>query len=268
MSLKALPVLLLVFSFSLGASFTDTASAQESTAVTVAAPAETTPETTPGAATAAPVETPVDPAQQEIRALKKELLTLREDVKRCTLLEERSIRMTCYDRVSAEMGYITAEKLAEEEKKLGEIGFWQLSTKLGSDGVQDTYVRLESSNKVRSKSGLERQVLLVIRCSPGKTDAFLDWKGPIFTGSRSGRVKTLPMTYFFNNEPAFHEEWQISFDRQALFSLDAISFVRSMMNKKKLTLEFSPGDNAATVHFDIAGIETAVNSTILKNCYQ
>ena len=55
----------------------------------------------------------------------------------------------------------------------------------------------------------------------------------------------------------------------ALFSLDAVNFVRNMLNKKKMSIEFAP-DNGSTegVYFEITGVEAAVNSVILKNCYQ
>ena len=205
----------------------------------------------------------------ENRTVKADLASLRKEIKRCTKMEELSFRVTCYDRVSKNQGFISAEDIAKQEKKLAEVGFWQISTQINSEGLKDTYMRIESSNIMALKNGVEYKPVLSLRCSPGRTDAFLDWKAPLITGSRLDRLKTLPVTYFPNSDPRIEEDWQISNDQRALFSLDAVSFVRNLLNKKKLTIEISPDNKGVeSVYFDITGVENGVNNHILKNCYQ
>jgi hypothetical protein len=195
------------------------------------------------------------------------LKELKGSVKRCSELQDRGIRMSCYDRLAQSLGFLSAEKIAENEKVLGKIGFWDISSKNGIDGVVQTTLRLESSNTVKQLSGdTERHVALVIRCTPGKTEVFLDWKKPVVSGSYVKKATTL-VTYFVNGSEKINEDWEVSTDQQALFVLDPAAFIRNIMKKQKLTIGFtSMGSFMQNATFDITGAEAAVD-VIVKTCY-
>lgn len=239
---------------------------------TAAAPVPA-PTTAPAATVATP---PVAPATASVAAtvpvpkaedLALELEALKGKIKRCAELQDRSIRMTCYDNNAADLGYITVDRAKNEAQEIKKIGFWQMSEKTGADGVKTTYMRLESSNMLESPNGTERQVSLVLRCSPGKTDAFLDWKTPVVSGLRAEKEEHVVLTYYTNNGEKVTTDWEISTDKFALFSLDSVQFIKDIMKGTKLTMEFVPHNSAIqSAYFDTTGINVAVD-TIVKRCY-
>jgi|GEM_PF-5544646 len=236
------------------------------------APAPYTTATPPATAPVAvqPVEpvatTPVTPAVAATPA-QVEALALKDKIKRCAELQDRSVRMTCYDNTAADLGFISPDRVKNDEAQLQKIGFWQVSEKTGADGVSATYLRIESSNQIEARNGTERQVALVIKCTLGKTDAFLDWKAPVVGGIRASTATALLVNYYTNNNQRMTENWEISTDKQALFSPDAVAFVRNLMKSTKLTLEFVPeGSAVQAANFDTRGIDEAID-TIVKNCY-
>lgn len=222
---------------------------------------------TPAPATATPVATaPTAAARPSDTATNAALDELKESIKRCSELQDRGIRMSCYDKLSQSLGFLSAEKLAEDQKTLGKIGFWDITTKKGVDGVPQTTLRLESSNTIKTRTGTERNVALVIRCTPGKTEAFLDWKAPV-TGSTNANKTTTTVTYFLNGSEKISENWEISSDLYAVFAPDPTAFVRNIMKKQKLTMGITPyGSYIQNAIFDVTGAESAVD-VIVKSCY-
>ncbi len=108
--------------------------------------------------------------------------------------------------------------------------------------------------------------MLVVRCTPGKTESFLDWKAPVATGLNALQEK-IAITYFVSGGEKIFADWDISSDKFALFAPDPIVFVRSLLNQKKLTFQFTPGGSfVQTATFDISGVEKAVD-VIVQNCY-
>ena len=270
MSPKSFSAFLFIAVLSATSFFYTEARAQDA-AATAAAP-DPTPAPTP--ANQATAEQRLGPAaiaaiMTENRTLKALAGNLQDDVKRCAKLDELGFRITCADQIARDHGFMTAEKAAAQEKKLGEIGFWQISTQKDPDGLIGTYMRIESSNVLRINGGAERRPVLTISCSPGKTDIILDWKAPVLSRSRLGALRTLSVSYFPNSDAKISEEWQISSDKNALFAPDSVSFVRNILKKKKLTIEVAPNNETVEpVYFDISNVEEVINSVILKNCYQ
>lgn len=203
---------------------------------------------------------------EDYRKTLAKLRTLEESLGRCADLKDRGVRMTCYDNVVEGIGFMSAERVSENEKQLGKVGFWQMSKKESMDGTVQTYLRLESSNKVESRDGSERQPVLVVRCTTGKTDVFLDWKALVTPNPRE-TTQRATVTYYTNLSDQKTEDWEVSTDKFALFAPDSVTFIRLLMNQKKMTMKFVPeGSSVKTVFFDISGIETAIN-TIVKSCY-
>ena len=223
--------------------------------------------TTPGTQTPATPVAGKKLSEGERDKLVLEHLALKDQIKRCAIVEDRGIRISCYDNIAKNLGYISADRIKADEETLGKVGFWQMTRKTGDDGVVQTYLRLESSNVLESRSGTERQVVLVIRCVPGKTDVFLDWKAPVATGALDEKDSKKLLTYFTAPHNKITEDWEISADQYALFSLDSVSFVRNILKKQKLTMQFAPeGSNMQSAHFDIGGVDTGID-TIVKSCY-
>ncbi len=216
---------------------------------------------TPSAATPATGNKPAA-AQAEAK-----LSEVHEKFKRCAGLRELSIRLGCYDEYAIELGYITPDRAKADIVKISEIGVWQVSTKDNGQGTVHTYLRTDSVNTI-AQNNIDRQVSLVIRCLPGKTEAFLDWKGPVVTGGQAIHNKpTTVVNYSTNNNETFSEEWDVSTDQRALFARDPVAFVRNLMNKQTLSISFIPrGMYAETARFSIDGIEKAVDE-IVKACY-
>lgn len=232
--------------------------------------AEDVPVTTtaPAVSQAAPASAAENPAQ-----VNAPLAELKESIKRCTKIQESFIRLTCYNSLAATLGFISDEEVKAEEKKLGQTGFWQASEREDSDGNKQTYLRVESTETLKSRSATERRVVLALRCIPGQTDVFLDWKAPLVEKLEVNprRIKDgenkIQVIYKIDQEPKITEGWDPSIDKLALFSPDSVSFVRNIMNKKKLVMEITPdGEATQRVRFEIAGIEKAID-TIVKACY-
>lgn len=181
-------------------------------------------------------------------------------------MQELSIRMSCYDNYAIELGYITQDRAKADTKKLENIGVWQITKTDDGHGLVQTQLRSDSLNKISNK-GFERNVSLLIRCIPGKTEAMLDWKADVRLGPGSGTQKTLVNYYSETGEKTI-EEWETSTDQLALFAPDAIAFSRKLMHKKSLTFSFgSKGNSTSNIaRFNISGIETALDE-IVKNCY-
>lgn len=248
MSVKPFGVFLLIATF-----LTITANGHKAQAQ-APAPATATPAAT--AAAAPPSDTATNAALDE----------LKESIKRCAELQDRGIRMSCYDKLSQTLGFLSAERMAEDEKKLGKIGFWDITSKKIIDGTPQTTLRLESSNTIKSRAGTERNVALVIRCTPGKTEAFIDWKSPVVSGIHANRTRTM-VTYHLNGSDKINEEWEVSSDQYAIFPLDTAAFIRNILKKQKLTVGITPtGAYLQNAVFDITGAEAAID-VIVKTCY-
>lgn len=236
-----------------------------------------TPAATPApAAPAAQAETPapapaVSPTQiqsSDTKALESKLAETHEKFRRCAGMQELSIRLNCYDNYAIELGYITPDRVKQDQLKFSKMGVWQVSTKDNGFGEIQTYARTDSLNTVSNRI-TERHVGLVIRCTPGKTDVFLDWKAPVVTGFKAAsNAKSLLVNYNTNNDAKESEEWEVSADQQALFSADPVALIRKIMNKKTLAIHFAPsGANAETARFNIEGLDSIINDVIVKSCY-
>lgn len=199
--------------------------------------------------------------------LKTVIYKLKSDIKRCAGLQDRTVRITCYDDMAGELGYLDADKTKKEQEVLSTIGFWQIEKSTSALGEPRTTLRSESLNTITSISGTERRVHFIIQCTPGKTEAFLDWKTPVTKSIQSTMKNGLDVTYRIDSGDRVGEKWQVSTDRQAIFVPDAIEFVRNMNNKQRLNLEVAPINAPLQgVQFDIKGIEQAAQE-LAKACY-
>ncbi|HEY0900971.1 MAG TPA: hypothetical protein VGD95_02495 [Micavibrio sp.] len=229
-----------------------------------ATPATAQPATVAGATDAATTEQAAPP----LHPLQVQINEIHQKFRRCASIQELSIRLNCYDNYAIELGYVTPDRAKADQVKMSKMGVWQVSTKVDGFGVSQTYLRTDSLNTISNKIS-ERHVGFVIRCTPGKTEAFLDWKDPVVSGARAAHdAPKVLMNYTTNNGPKEGEDWDVSSDQQALFSPDPVAFIRKIMNKQTLTLYFAPaGTKAESARFNIEGLDTAINDVIVKACY-
>jgi Type VI secretion system VasI, EvfG, VC_A0118 len=88
---------------------------------------------------------------------------------------------------------------------------------------------------------------MVIRCSKGTTDAYVD-TGTIL---RSGNVRIK-----FDEAAPLRQTWAKSTDDKALFPLDAITFARQLTIARRFMLEFTAfGEGTRTISFDVANLD-------------
>lgn len=217
------------------------------------------------ATSTAPPATPA-PAAEESPA-QKQLTEIHKRIKRCAAMQELGIRMSCYDNYAVELGYITPDRAKADIKRLENIGVWQITNTDDGHGLVQTQLRSDSLNKLPTSKGFERNVSIVIRCVPGKTEAMLDWKANLIPGY-GGSAQKMLVNYYTESGQKVAEEWDSSLDGLALFAPDAIAFSRTLMHKKSLTFSFGSKSNSTsnTARFNIDGIETALDE-IVKNCY-
>lgn len=212
---------------------------------------------TAAAATTAPAKSPVD----------MKLADSHDRIKRCAAVNEPSIRISCYDDYAIELGYITPSRAKADVEQLKRIGLWQITKTDDGRGTVQTQLRLDSSNKLPSSKGYERNVSLLIRCVPGKTEVVMDWKANVLQGRFMGIQKAL-VNYNTDGGDKIAEEWETSTDKLALFAPDPIAFSRALMNKKSMSFSFGSANNSTLniAHFNIEGVETALDE-IIKSCY-
>ncbi|QQG36895.1 MAG: hypothetical protein HYS17_03740 [Micavibrio aeruginosavorus] len=222
----------------------------------------------PAAAPAATASPQPGGDDQDPTKITVKLLNLKNDIRRCTLIEERAVRLTCYDHISETLGYIDKDRMKKEKDTLQEIGFWQITRATSTMGEPQTTLRVESSNTIETSGMSARYVNLVIRCTPGKTEGFLDWKAPVTRPTQAERESGISVNYRYDASGITNEKWEVSTDMHAVFMPDAISFVRNIMNKKRLIIEIIPTNGTVQgVSFDIQGIEKAADE-IVKDCYK
>ena len=207
-------------------------------------------------------------ATQAAAETQRKLNDIHERFKRCAGMQELSIRLSCYDDHAIELGYITQERAKADVKKLAKVGVWQITATNDGHNPTQTTLRSDALNRI-TRDGIERQPSLIIRCTPGQTEAMIDWKSPVAPNIR-GQSKPPPVlvNYSADNGTVVSEHWEASTDKMALFAPDAILFGRSLMNRKSLSFSYgSVGNTTSNIaRFNIEGLETALDE-IVKGCY-
>lgn len=117
----------------------------------------------------------------------------------------------------------------------------------------DEWELTESTDKMDNtpKVALEKPgsggASIIIRCSKGKTQAYINTNKILDTGNV--RIK-------FDESSPVHQVWSKSTDDKAFFAPDAITFARQLAKTRTLLLEFRPfREGTQTISFDVTKLD-------------
>ena len=208
------------------------------------------------------------PAQepQKLSQEAKDLTKLHKQLKECAGNSDRIIRTQCYDNIAEELGFLAATRNEEEGKVLATYGFWEATTRKNELGEDIYYLKIKPNNPIYTSSGAKRYPEFVIQCKTKSTDVYLDWKGSIVP--RFGvPIKNLYVAYRFDADDKKAVDWEVSLDKEAIFSKTPIEFVREMNNKKIMVIEITPGnDSFKTLAFTLSGLDNGLK-LLAELCY-
>lgn len=123
--------------------------------------------------------------------------------------------------------------------------FYEKSTNKMTDATE--MFATTTSRDVYTRSGLDRNTTLVVRCSENKTEAYLSTDD--YLGSREPFV-----TIRFDDEKPRRQQWVSAEGGNAAFAPNAISLIRKIGSHKKLIAGFEPyGSTMQVVEFDLSG---------------
>jgi len=189
-----------------------------------------------------------------------------ETFRKCAETVNRIARLMCYDEVANAIGLMNEEKQEREEKILKKYGFWEVTKRKTASGEEVIYLKNNAAEEAKLTSGVARVATFVIMCKHGRTDAYIDWKSQLVPHSFGG-VSTIGVVYQIDSGERKSQNWELSTDRQAAFSPDAVSFIKELRKKDKLIMQITPMYEATqTLVHEIAGLEEVLN-LLVDSCY-
>lgn len=198
-------------------------------------------------------------------AIPPALIALEKRIAECAVLEDRILRLKCYDDASVANGFMSSDRLEDERETLGKYGFWHVSKRRDASGENHIYLKLPAEQQVETLTGLKKTPEFIIKCRTQNTEAYLDWKGPM-VGNRY-YLKGFYIVIRIDHNDEVHTDWELSADKFAAFYPQPIEFIRELKKAKKLTLRLNPqNDTVRVLTFKLDGIEEALD-VVVKNCY-
>lgn len=160
----------------------------------------------------------------------------------CASISDDEERLTCYDQLNT----------PTVKKQEGDTGKWVKSERISPiDDSPTVVLSLDSPDEVRSRL-LSGRPTLVVRCKENKTEAYINWRTFITTG-------TTEITFRADKEKAKKETWLVSSNNKATFSPMPIPLIKDLLGKSSLIVQVTPfSDNTYTVNFDIKGLDNAI----------
>lgn len=172
----------------------------------------------------------------------------REEIAKCAARKSSAERLVCFDALARSIGVDKPVTTVTTGK-----GKWHVrSDKSPINDSKNVFLSLNAKQAVRSRYKTVTPTL-IIRCSEGKTNAFITWD--LFLG-----VKSTTMLTRLDKEAAVTEAWGISTDSEAVFvSGDDVAFVKQLMPHQTLLAQITPlGESPVMVTFDIGGLAEAI----------
>lgn len=116
----------------------------------------------------------------------------------------------------------------------------------------NVFLSLDSEQTVRSGYNTVSPTL-VIRCSEGKTNAYITWD--LYLGLESTSLLTR-----LDKEPAVTTTWTISTDNKSVFvSGSDVTFAKQLMSHQTLLAQITPyGESPVMTTFDVGGFSDAI----------
>jgi hypothetical protein len=204
-------------------------------------------------------------AHDQQKALVRDAANTKSRVEICSKDPSLADRIVCYDEIARDYGFKTLRDIENQEIKMGEFGFWQVTRRKNDMGDEVIYLKLDSVEPVVSRAGIKRNPTFNVRCAAKKTDVYLDWKAPM--GAYRVSVKDMNIIYKIDSNRLTNQPWSISQDNHAAFSPDPIGFVKQLVDHEKLVLIVTPyADRSATLVFPLKGMSSALQ-ILVKHCY-
>jgi hypothetical protein len=183
----------------------------------------------------------------------------------CAETEGRVNRLGCFDDLSEELGFISPEVAQLEATVLEVYGFWEVTKKQSEAGEDLIFLKTESVKPVVSNSGLSRRVPLMLKCSRGQTDVYIDWGAKLYP--RSISVTKMMIEYQMDMDTGLQEAWEVSLDQRALFSPNPIAFIKQLQAKNSIVCNIIPEyEQPQTIVFETRGLNEALK-ILIRDCY-
>jgi hypothetical protein len=152
----------------------------------------------------------------------------------------------------------------KEDQILGTYGFWRVIFTRDELGRDKTYLKLESSNKVRTASGIIARPILTVSCQFGKTDVYIDWQ---FVLNTTAQRRFLPVVFSIDNFPPVQQNWQLSDDNYAVYAPDAAKMIRAMKDHLKMIVTMTAeNEGTSDLVFDLPGLDNVIK-ILIRRCY-
>lgn len=203
---------------------------------------------------------PAPATDAEVKAQRQFIASYRK----CLGMETRIARLSCYDDVAQTMKLIPGDQKKKEDQIIGTYGFWRAIFSQDEMMHQITTLKLDSSTKVMSASGLEIRPTLTVRCMLEKTDVYLDWQIPL--NQNPLRTK-LPISFSIDGFPPVSQEWTLSPDNFAMYAPDSAKMIRALRGHIKMVATVTPDQEAtSSMTYDLPGFDQAL-PILVQRCY-
>jgi len=145
-----------------------------------------------------------------------------------------------------------------------DAGGWMTNTE--RDPIDDSAVITATLIAESGQAKFGEPVTLVARCGSNKTELYALWHEYVGDDSNDVYDEYKKVEVRVGDAPARTERWTVSTDKQATFAGSAVSLLKEMSGKKKLTLRTTPyGENPITAIFSLEGFGKAI-APIAKEC--
>ena len=140
-------------------------------------------------------------------------------------------------------------------KKPKEFKKWHVHRKVSPiDDSENVYLTLRANDTYYNKYGKKVTPMLRITCQENKTNLAVIWK--TFLGTQNKKI-----THRIDKEEAISSYWDISNDYEAVIIRKPMSFIRNLLDKKRLFVEITPhAENSINAVFEIEGLNHAISN--------
>lgn len=212
-------------------------------------------------------QTPTEPLDKD--AVEKEQIL--SDIGLCAGKKIHTERLHCYDKFAIDQGLIDNDEFEKIVREIGKFGLWTFRVQeLTTNNEKSASLTLESNQVIEDTNGLSFVPTLSVRCVSGKSEVILDWKKLLTNNRRSVRTKSFPLfiEYQFDNNKSTGSDWEMSFDRRALFAPDPVGFVKQAVKGETLIVNLTPAEGGlTTVSFTLKGLKEGTDQ-LSKVCYK
>ena len=117
------------------------------------------------------------------------------------------------------------------------------------DGSKDIQMVIGTVNRLSSQKD---QVILVLTCTQGATNAYVVWR-------RYLGVYDPEVTWRVGSDPSVSETWVLATDNEATFAPRPVELIKHMMTNDMFLIKTTPfGSGPVTMAFNTAGLKTEV----------